>query len=1565
MKKKKKNIEDLNEAMSVGQDGSISSTPDPDANFPYQIGDYVDGFMGFGKIKKIELVNDGIVMVYFKDPAFPNSTLVLQQDDTTGDWHPMGRREPDGGDIFEAMAVGRDGSFKEIPDEQDGFPYNEGDIIPEYEDFGEVKEIHKINDEEVQVELGDDNFWSTSVIKYIISPRTGEWEIDDVQLDYDRINDPAFPGDKCKYMDCDEEGNPTDEYGGDYYENGVPKEKGNIGHENDNDFEDGDDWKKNARGFDYDNDVDHALVNQVRNWATSNREFMNEYLPRIKAIRQKNPGISLESVYQTVAEKAVLGFLDGNEEEYGKIAAHDIEAIAEFLQVDFEEKLSLNEAMVVGADGSFNIEEEKLPQGEFEYSITFTDITPESAEEGDFADQGYAVEPTIGALYDIIEEAISNYGVYNKVSYGGRDLAWESEFEVVDYQKGIQRAYTLHLKGDFTEEQVERLDEIIGSGRMPNEEVFYGIEEEKDETANPHHVRELELYVSNTSVPYAYVVNVMKNSDDKIDAAFRCAAWAAKKYSKDYSNGEDLFNDEEIKALAKYIFTNMEEDWNPDGINEAMMVGAQDEELNEDTVYGMDFVNTTTDAPTRPGAAPEEENKQTQKAETRIGENEILKEATQPMENRKLKLEEVKQLNDKEFGEYSQVKYKKYLSLNEGKEVISFEEWHKQLSKLVERKKILKEEPMVAASPAPTKTSGVDMNLVKWFIQKLRAAGKTQLENLIAWSSGNLSVDVHNSDVTYGYTQHNKKIIKLEPVVKQAWFRGHAGGQTPIPLEKVYALFESESKEWPAQPKEGKEGKVSGTKEGAKKIYNAQDEPDFDTEPTYDNKEEWKKTLKAACPGATFKEEGEVTIATKKSTKVGEWKNGLGRIYTTCLFDDIDAEEEAAIDFEFDGDKVSLKEADDKENCPSCGGSGEHAQETSEDDLRDSRQCGHCKGEGKMTKADRQKYKDDYEYLDEAELCEDEMLFDDSDPLLQEEMDWTGEGMKDSMQGEGWSTSSDELNENWGDENDADYENDESTTYQTSPIEECTTTANMPAFDTAVGGVHKRKVNESFDKKPLPQKGTPEWHQLKIAKDTMKMNDVMATMMGGMSKDEARQLLAQYGIVINEGLVVGKQGMYDDPNQSRGYEDNYEVCQQCNEEVVADDEGRYDCSICGHHGEFALMDKKKNESKKADETKELLEFKKYVESRYNVTESAKKSVEGFVKFIQSFPYSTQSRLIEGFEKAKEEGLNEYAEATYDENTCGECGGKKGGCACPPKKEKPLNEVGFNQNGEPMGFPDDDDWGDAENSLEFDGEEWIQNELNHGSVDQEADYDQYGEEEGDEALLLNDYLPTDEEEKLDEDKGVCDVCFKDVKYCTCDFDADPEYDKYNALDEDIRMRYKKDWVDNEELPTDNNEVHWTGKGGNPIRLKKGIEPDPNGKFEKGAAPMPQHEPTPTQFPGGHPMRIKHPSKWTEEEWKDYVTKLGGNNINEAVENLLSEDASISAMFSAKEEGAEAFRQGKPKGANPYHGAPFEFNDWNAGWQEAFEAGGGQAQPTPSAAANDGFISEDIKKKNKKK
>ena len=39
----------------------------------------------------------------------------------------------------------------------------------------------------------------------------------------------------------------------------------------------------------------------------------------------------------------------------------------------------------------------------------------------------------------------------------------------------------------------------------------------------------------------------------------------------------------------------------------------------------------------------------------------------------------------------------------------------------------------------------------------------------------------------------------------------------------------------------------------------------------------------------------------------------------------------------------------------------------------------------------------------------------------------------------------------------------------------------------------------------------PQQHQLKIAKKTLKMNDVMAKVMGGMNKDEARAFLKSIG----------------------------------------------------------------------------------------------------------------------------------------------------------------------------------------------------------------------------------------------------------------------------------------------------------------------------------------------------------------------------------------------------------------------------------------------------------------------
>lgn len=56
------------------------------------------------------------------------------------------------------------------------------------------------------------------------------------------------------------------------------------------------------------------------------------------------------------------------------------------------------------------------------------------------------------------------------------------------------------------------------------------------------------------------------------------------------------------------------------------------------------------------------------------------------------------------------------------------------------------------------------------------------------------------------------------------------------------------------------------------------------------------------------------------------------------------------------------------------------------------------------------------------------------------------------------------------------------------------------------------KKEKEEKKKSLPEKGTPEWHELQIAKKTMKMNDVGAMIMGGQTKEEARKILKEYGL---------------------------------------------------------------------------------------------------------------------------------------------------------------------------------------------------------------------------------------------------------------------------------------------------------------------------------------------------------------------------------------------------------------------------------------------------------------------
>ena len=55
-------------------------------------------------------------------------------------------------------------------------------------------------------------------------------------------------------------------------------------------------------------------------------------------------------------------------------------------------------------------------------------------------------------------------------------------------------------------------------------------------------------------------------------------------------------------------------------------------------------------------------------------------------------------------------------------------------------------------------------------------------------------------------------------------------------------------------------------------------------------------------------------------------------------------------------------------------------------------------------------------------------------------------------------------------------------------------------------------ISPMENKKPLPSKGTPDWHKLQIAKKTVKMNDTMASAMGGQTKEDAIKVLKSYGL---------------------------------------------------------------------------------------------------------------------------------------------------------------------------------------------------------------------------------------------------------------------------------------------------------------------------------------------------------------------------------------------------------------------------------------------------------------------
>lgn len=84
------------------------------------------------------------------------------------------------------------------------------------------------------------------------------------------------------------------------------------------------------------------------------------------------------------------------------------------------------------------------PPPKFEVSVTYSTVTPESAEEGDFADTGFVVEPEPATLEDVMSYA-EEYGILPRTPGDWTDW-WDSGFHVTDYGTGEETEYGLHVR---------------------------------------------------------------------------------------------------------------------------------------------------------------------------------------------------------------------------------------------------------------------------------------------------------------------------------------------------------------------------------------------------------------------------------------------------------------------------------------------------------------------------------------------------------------------------------------------------------------------------------------------------------------------------------------------------------------------------------------------------------------------------------------------------------------------------------------------------------------------------------------------------------------------------------------------------------------------------------------------------------------------------------------------------------------------------------------------------------------------------------------------------------------
>lgn len=77
----------------------------------------------------------------------------------------------------------------------------------------------------------------------------------------------------------------------------------------------------------------------------------------------------------------------------------------------------------------------------FEVSRTYAEITPESAEQGDFSETGFVFNKEIYTLREIISE-IKREGFYRE----GSTSWFTTGFHTTDYATGTEREENLHIE---------------------------------------------------------------------------------------------------------------------------------------------------------------------------------------------------------------------------------------------------------------------------------------------------------------------------------------------------------------------------------------------------------------------------------------------------------------------------------------------------------------------------------------------------------------------------------------------------------------------------------------------------------------------------------------------------------------------------------------------------------------------------------------------------------------------------------------------------------------------------------------------------------------------------------------------------------------------------------------------------------------------------------------------------------------------------------------------------------------------------------------------------------------